>query len=286
MIGARQRLIFNASFPRSGGTLLQLILSQNPDIFASVNSPLLELVHSLTVLFEGSFSRSGPDDLAAKAYSSSIRALIGGFYSFAAQPLVIDKAGTGALHYAQLLRDSLDEFKTIVCVRDPRSIIAVLERDCRQGRLAAHELPPALLTRSLAERVEWWLTKGQLGQALARWQYLFSSGRSEDYFVLRYEDLCQVPLATLGLLHDFLAIPQFKYRPEELSSPSPLYCFHQSSQHYGGALHEARSEHLEYLGTEISNQIVLSNAPFYLEIYPDIFAMDPSLISAVLPEQK
>lgn len=37
-----QRLFFNSSMPRSGSELLQVILHQNPLIYASSTSPLLE----------------------------------------------------------------------------------------------------------------------------------------------------------------------------------------------------------------------------------------------------
>ena len=287
MVEHRQRLVFNASFPRAGGTLLQLLLGQNPKIFAPINSPLLELVHALTTLFEGSFfTASDSVSLPALAYRSSIRALLRGFYDFTGHPLVVDKSGTGALLYADLLGAAVDEFRVILCVRDPRSIIATLERDLRHNRLAPHELPPALKDRPLAERVDWWLFKGQLGLALERWKQVLRGGPAASYFVLRYEDLCLAPHATLGLLHDFLSLDPFKYRPDALPAPSPQNCFHQSTQSYGPALREARSEFLELLGTEVSNQIVLSNIPFYSEIYPEIFAMDPKLLSKIPPEQR
>src|SRR4029434_9657754 len=41
---AEQRIIFNSSMPRSGSTLLQNILAQNPRFYCSPTSPLLELL--------------------------------------------------------------------------------------------------------------------------------------------------------------------------------------------------------------------------------------------------
>ena len=38
----KKKFIFNASIPRSGSELIQVLLSQNPKIYGSATSPLLE----------------------------------------------------------------------------------------------------------------------------------------------------------------------------------------------------------------------------------------------------
>ena len=165
----RKRLIFNASLPRSGGTLLQVILAQNPAVFPTVHSPLVDLIHGTSSLYDGTFSgEKEPNSLSVRTYRSTIRGILGNFYSFADCPVVVDKGGTGALQYSNLFAKLIRSYQVIICVRDLRGVIASLESDFAAGLLDPSELPPQSAGQSRTERINWWLKSGPLATAIAR----------------------------------------------------------------------------------------------------------------------
>ena len=62
------KIFFNSSMPRSGSTLLQNILGNNPDIYATPTSGLLEMLNASKRIYTSSNNFKAQDELEMKKY--------------------------------------------------------------------------------------------------------------------------------------------------------------------------------------------------------------------------
>jgi len=84
-----KEIYFLAGLPRSGSTLLGAILSQNPDIFVSPTSPLMDILYRLEAICRD-LHRDLTFDLETQA-SNVCSAVPRAFYQHIARPYVFDK---------------------------------------------------------------------------------------------------------------------------------------------------------------------------------------------------
>ena len=124
-----EKIFFNSSLPRSGSTLLQNIMGQNPKFYVTPTSGVLELVFGARANYTNSPEFKAQDaEYMKMAFRAFCRDGISGFYnSLTDRPYVLDKS-RGWGYY----RDFLDFFypnpKIVCMVRDPRYIFSSMER--------------------------------------------------------------------------------------------------------------------------------------------------------------
>lgn len=213
--------IFNSSMPRAGSELMQVILHQNPQIYGSATSPLMEYQYGMRANTGLSEVKSQPKDLMDKAFISSCRGVAEGYYSaLTDRPVVCDKNRGWATNYHWLSRWSPAP-KIIVMVRDLRGILASLERIYRKN---AHTSECAQLPTQLDRRLAHWLDMNMqtvpnnpsigstpLGLALNRIHGYSMDGTSDHLLFVKYEDLCQDPAATMSRVYAYLGMEEFQH---------------------------------------------------------------------------
>jgi sulfotransferase len=120
----KKMFYFLSGLPRSGSTLLSSILNQNPNIYASSNSPVCGTMFSVESNIVNSEQYSAfpkPDIVPSMVYG-----ILEGYYSDTAKNIIIDKS-RGWCEKASLellLRNLPYEPKIILTVRDIKSILA------------------------------------------------------------------------------------------------------------------------------------------------------------------
>lgn len=132
-----------AGLPRSGTTLLANILAQHRDIHVSGTSALPLCIEALQNTL--SAAPEVQSDLANvpgayNRYLSAMRGFIDGWYGDLTEPIVIDK-GRGWIMNRALLTQLAPGSVMIVSVRDPRDVVASIEKQHR--RTAAFNSPLA-----------------------------------------------------------------------------------------------------------------------------------------------
>lgn len=120
--------------PRAGSTLLANVLSQHPDIYVSGTSALSQAVDAVVTVLSGHAEIQA--DLANvpgsyDRYRTALRQLAHGWYCDRTEAHVIDK-GRGWITQRALLEQIEPGSTMIVTVRDPRDVIASIERKHRQ----------------------------------------------------------------------------------------------------------------------------------------------------------
>ncbi len=206
-------LFFNASMPRSGSELLQVILHQNPDIYASATSPLLEYQFAARGNLGLPEVKSQPPSLMERAFLAMCGSMAQGYYdSITERPVIVDK-NRGWSHYYEWVAQWNPNPKMICMVRDLRSVIASMEKVYRATRHlpVGPDNPAQLQGMTVDQRAARWLNTQPVGLALSRTLDLFQRGVAKDILFVRYEDLTTAPEATMQKVYGYLGLPLFAH---------------------------------------------------------------------------
>ena len=130
-----KKIFYQSSLPRSGSTLLQNILAQNPDIYSTPTSPVSDYVSVLREVFTNNPNVLAQDEDQMKmAFQSMCNASIQGYFeSLTDKPYVLDKSRGWKSNY-DFLQFILGEKPKIICVvRDLRDVFASNEKNFRKN---------------------------------------------------------------------------------------------------------------------------------------------------------
>jgi sulfotransferase len=210
----QQQIFFQSSLPRSGSTLLQNIIAQRPDFYASPTSGLLELIYAARKNFTESleFKAQNKEEMETAFKSFCASGLSGYYKSLTEKQYVIDKSRGWGIHY-----DFLSEIQTdpkIVCVvRDLRDIFCSMEKKYRSSPLY-HD--PILNWNTgqgttTAKRIDEWLAKPPLGLAIERLSEIIKRGFDRHILFIRYEDLTLYPQTTMTKIYNYLGVQDYKH---------------------------------------------------------------------------
>lgn len=201
-----EKLIFNSSMPRSGSELLQVLLHQNPRIYGSPTSPLLEYQYAVRGNYGLAEVKSQDPGLMQTAFLTMCSGMAEAYYrTITARPVVCDKS-RGWSHYFEWVAQWNPDPKMICMVRDLRSIIASFERIYRANRHRPEgpDNPAQMAGMTVADRAQHWLSSQPVGLALQRTLDCFQRGIDKRILFVKYEDLCSAPQATMDKVYDFI----------------------------------------------------------------------------------
>lgn len=192
---------------------MQVILHQNPDIYAGPTSPLLEYQFAARGNYGLPEVKSQDPALMQSAFLSMCAGMAQSFYQpLTERPIVVDK-NRGWSHYYEWVAQWNPNPKMICLVRDLRSVVASMEKIYRATRHlpAGPDNPAAIQGMTVDQRAGHWLNTQPIGLALARTLDLFQRGIAKDILFVKYEELCTSPDATMEKVYDHLGIPNFAH---------------------------------------------------------------------------
>lgn len=210
----QQQIFYQSSLPRSGSTLLQNIIAQRPDFYASPTSGLLELIFAARKNFTESleFKAQKKEQMEAAFKSFCISGMHGYYQSITDKPYIIDKSRGWGIHY-DFLSEITNSPKIVCLVRDLRDIFTSLEKKYRSSPLY-HD--PILDWASgqgtnTAKRIDQWIAKPPLGLAIERLAEIIKRGFDKNILFIRYEDLTLYPQTTMSKIYDYFKISDFRH---------------------------------------------------------------------------
>lgn len=205
----------NASLPRSGSGLLQALLSQHPDVYASATSPALEYIYGGSMNFNTVERRAQPVELMQRAFAGFVHGGLNGYYAqITDKPVVVDKS-RGWLEHMELLWLAFPQARCVSMVRNVGDILASFER-MYQANIDTPEARQLPSSRSSREAM--WLAPGAkpLGLSLARLAARQSRGPDARVLYVEYDDLVNNPVAVMGKVFSHLGLSAFEVDPNKV----------------------------------------------------------------------
>ena len=208
-----KKFIYNTSMPRSGSELLQVILNQNPSIYGSSTSPLLEYQFGARSNYELPEVLSQDPVLMQKAFISMCAGMAQSYYNtITDKPIVCDK-NRGWSHYYEWVSQWDANPKMICMVRDLRSIVASMERIYRANRHrpTGPDNPAQLQYMTVGQRAQYWCNTQPIGLSLQRTSDCFQREIAKNIHFVRYEDLTTNPKETMAAIYEYIGEPYFEH---------------------------------------------------------------------------
>lgn len=256
-----------AGLPRSGSTLLANVLSQHPDVYVSGTSVLPRCVEVVANVI--STSTEVQSDLsnvpgAREQYVGAMRGMIDGWYAVRDEPIVIDKSRGWTLH--RLLLDEV--FPTavmLVTVRDPRDVVASIERQHR--RTGLFDSPLARTIYDAAETLM--VPAGMIGGPVTMIEDLVRRNATNVHFV-RYETLVRDPATVVGAAADAIGLEGFTPDVENVQDAAPdndaLYFGKYPHHDSVGQIKPTGTSWRDVLDPELA-ELIASRYPFFMQTF-------------------
>jgi sulfotransferase len=207
-------LFYQSSLPRAGSTVLQNILHENPDIYATPTDGVLELIFAARANYTSSPEFKAQDSIQMqKGFLNFCREGMTGFYqAITDRPYVISKSRGWGIHYG-LLNQIFPQPKIICMVRDLRDIFSSMEKNFRKNQHKADStLNWAEMKGTTTEkRIDVWGQSPPVGLAIERLGEIITQGIDKNILFIKFEDLCQYPNRELEKIYNYLELPYFQH---------------------------------------------------------------------------
>ncbi len=206
-----QELHVISGLPRSGSTLLSSLLSQNPDFYASISSPLLGAmlaVRDQLNLSDFSASSLIQEDEQLELYRNMIKGYYGTRRGERKVMFDTNRAWTANLG---LLHALSPKSKVIVCVRSMPAVLDSFERLFRANPFVLPKLfGGSQEWGTVYSRVDTLIQRGrQVGMPWISLKEGLYSEHSSKLLLVEYDLLAQSPLEVLEQIYNFLGMTPF-----------------------------------------------------------------------------
>lgn len=237
------QIIGVAGLPRSGSTLLQQILGQNPRHHVTPTSGVPMMITGIQQQWTGHepyIAQGLP--VVAPRIAKGISGFISGFYmnEVASGKLIFDKSRMWP-SCIELVEESFNaKMKVILCVRNVPDILASFERIYRKNTMFQRgHMPPTAEGRAINHL----RNDSVVGASINSVHDVWSRGLNDRLVVVPFNELCSKPKETLERIHNELGIPQFKYDFDNVRQIT-----HEDDTAFGfapGTLHNIREGKVE-----------------------------------------
>jgi sulfotransferase len=233
-------LIFTSCLPRSGSTLLQNLLGQNPKNHVTPTDDLIDLIVGVQERWTQleSFKAQG-----LKAVEPRIKLLlhsmIEGYHlkEFLEGKTVFNKS-RGWLAYIELIEEILGhKVKVLVTVRDIRDMVASLELLYRKDPISkpARTLEQTLNGQTIHDRCKQYLAgDAMLGLSINRLKDVFEKGLDDRLIIIPYHELVNNTVETISKIHKDCDLDDFQCTTEVEKIT------YENDEVYGRPFHELR----------------------------------------------
>lgn len=216
------KIFFQCSLPRSGSTLLQNLIGQNPDFFVTPTSGLLELIHGTRNSYSSAneFKAEVDKESAKKAFLEFCNAGMHGYAKTKTSKKYFLDKGRGWAYYLNFIELVMPYQPKIICmVRDLRDIFSSMEKLFRRNpeKEIGFVNWQDLRNVTLSKRIDSYSTGIPIGIALERLQHVFEIGNAHKILFVKYEDFCLRPNVEMARIYNYLEIPHFEHNFDSIA---------------------------------------------------------------------
>jgi len=208
---------FLTGLPRSGSTVLSALINQHPEIYASPQTELLEMIFQIQNVMH--FSESYNAEIRKPGYQNVIKKITDNFYSDVNKPIILDKnRGWGTPYNMENVMPIVNQNpKIVVTLRPIVEILASFTALCNKNPnntidkgLSESDFWPIYYRNYEDARCEYMMRpNGEIDQAILSISNLQQNHKDSSFF-LWYEDLVFSPEIKLQELYNFLGTKPFK----------------------------------------------------------------------------
>jgi sulfotransferase len=199
---------FITGLPRSGSTLLSVILKQNPRFHSSITDSLAHLVKGV---IENSQNAPGmKSEVPVEKRKNLVRHLFEGFYEDIDKEVIFNTNRAWTL-LTGVTKDIFPKSKHIVCVRDINWILDSFELAHRRNPFSSNTVTGDL-SGTVYDRVQTLMDeKGIVGFPYIGIKQAITGNDQSLLFILEYDQLTKHPKETLKALYNFIEEPYFEH---------------------------------------------------------------------------
>jgi sulfotransferase len=200
---------FLSGLPRSGSTVLAAILNQNPEVYVTPTSPMLDLlVHNQDVWYKTPSVMANP---ISEQLTNVTRAMIDSMWEHRSESIIIDKnRGWGKNMPASTILFE-KEIKVIATVRDLPSIMA-------SWLTILHNNPNNYMDEKLRKYgvpVNDWWRMGEMWMNMVKdcmdAVQILKKDAANRLLLINYDDLINNPQDIISKVEQFLDLPRYTY---------------------------------------------------------------------------
>lgn len=259
---AVEKIFYQSSLPRSGSTLLQNILAQNPDIYATPTSAMMDLLFSArgTFTHNDEFKFAIDQDLVDRAFTNFCRQGVQGYVDAMTDKRYFIDKNRGWGSYVRWVEKFMPYRPKIICmVRDLRDVFCSMEMNFRKNPNKEHIVDWAnLKNNTVPKRIDFWANGVPVGVSIERLESVFQTGDDHKFLFIRYEDLCLNPDREISRIYNYLEIPFYQHNFDHI----PQLTQESDNHHMGFGDHVIRntlgmkpSQAKEVLGEQVCDWI-------------------------------
>jgi sulfotransferase len=213
------KIFYNSSLPRSGSTLIQNILAQNPDIYTTPTSGLYEMLAACRTIFTDGLEFKAQDKTQMElGFKSFLKSGLYGFYEpLTDRKYVVDKCRGWGSEWEFI--NAFDPDPKIICmVRDIRAIYSSLEKKYRKNPLTDHHIANwgDLTGTTTDKRISVWSNNPPIGPSMDRLYQVLVQGLHRNILFVKFEELCASPESQMHRIYEYLELPYFNHDFENI----------------------------------------------------------------------
>jgi len=210
-----ERIFFQCSLPRAGSTLLQNVLAQNPDFYATPTSGIIEIFLNARNIYTNNIEFKAQD---VKVVEPAFKALCKGgmnayFNAITDKKYVIDKSRGWSVTY-----DFVDWFypdpKVVVMVRDLRAIVSSMEKKWRQHQHIDSGLQNwnELRNTTVDKRIDYYLMQAPpLAVSMDVLYDTVMRKLSKKCLFIKFENFTNNPQREMERVYEYFNLPHYQH---------------------------------------------------------------------------
>jgi sulfotransferase len=264
-----KQIFYNSSLPRSGSTLLQNILMQNPLIYSTPTSGVIDLLlGSRTIYTNNDAFRAQDPDVVKRGFLKYCHSGLYGYYNgITDRPYVFEKsrAWLGNWGFLSLFETNP---KIVVMVRDLRGIFASMEKNWRKNQDKDPNITNALELKNMTtdSRLQHFSVSPPVGPTL-EWLYeVFNQGYQNKILFIRYEDFLTNPVVQMNAIYDYIGIQRYNHdfdNIEQLTHENDVIHGIFGDHKIKNKIEPLKIDYFDILGEKNCNSIVNNYSWFY-----------------------
>lgn len=226
-----KKVIYNSSFPRSGSTLFQNILAQNPEVYSSPTSGVYNILDAARNKYTVSEEFLAQDrSTVGEGFKGLLKGAIYGYYdALTDRKYAIDKNRCWLLDYKFI--DSYDPNPKMICfIRDLRGIFSSLEKKYRQNPLLASSITSLDEMKGLStySRVIELSNTYMISVSTQALHQVILEKLDKYILFIKFEDFCINPEENMKKVYSYLEIPYYQHDFDNVEQFT-----HENDQVYG-----------------------------------------------------